>query len=202
MGRKDKGERGLTLLETLVALAVFGLVLGAVATIVATCNIAWKRGQNQAEVQHNGRVVLDRMTREIRVSGYDLAGVIATLPNPSSIQAAEANRLTLVGDVDRDGALDQVTYRLSGQSLIRELSSWDGTSFPAPAGDTLGHGFTVLNFSYYDGSDAALAAPVAAADLHQVRRITIALVITALTAGREVSVPLADDVRVRNLCHY
>ena len=66
----------------------------------------------------------------------------------------------------------------------------------------MGSGFATLSFSYYDGNDTQLAAPVDAVSLHDIRRITIALVTTASTVGKEASMPLVEDVRVRNLCQY
>jgi type II secretory pathway component PulJ len=197
-----RAERGSTLPEALVALALLGLLMVGAFTGLATLQILGARARGRAEVQQHGRVALDRMARELRVSGYDLSGVIPTLPSPRAIQTAEASRLTIVGDVDRDGTLDKVTFRLSADRLLREVSAWNGTSFPAATADVLGTGFSTLDFSYHDGNDTALSAPVATSSLSDIRRITVALVTTASTLGQEASMPLVEDVRVRNLCEY
>ena len=199
---RGAAQGGFTLLEALVAMAVFGIFVASMSIGLATCNIIWARGQSRAEVQQHGRIALDRIAREIRVSGYDPAGVIATLPSPHAIQIAQSDRLTFVGDVDRDGTLDEVTFRLAAGRLLREFASWDGTSFPAATPAELGNGFATLGFTYYDGNDAELPAPVDSTTLHDVRRITIAVVTTASTIGKEASMRLVEDVRVRNLCQY
>ena len=199
---RDAGQGGFTLLEALVAMAVFGIFVSSMSIGLATCNIVWARGQSRAEVQQQGRIALDRIAREIRVSGYDPPGVIATLPSPHAIQVAQADRLTFVGDVDRNGTLDEVTYRLSAGTLVREVSTWDGFTFPAATPAELCSGFVTLGFSYYDGNDTELPAPVDSTSLHDIRRITVAVVTTASTVGKEASLRLVEDVRVRNLCQY
>ncbi len=197
-----RAERGFSLLEAVVALALLSLLMVGAFTCLATLQVVSARARSRAEVQQHGRVALDRIAREIRVSGYDLSGVIPTLPSPRAIQTAEASRLTMVGDVDRDGTLDKVTFGLAADRLLREVSSWNGTSFPAATSDLLGAGFSALGFSYHDGNDTELSAPVSTSSLGDIRRITVALVTTASTVGHEASMPLVVDVRVRNLCEY
>ena len=108
-----------------------------VFTLMATNQAVYRRGQSKAEAQQNARVALQTMMREIRVAGYDPSGVLATLPSPTAFQVANQNDLTFVADFDRDGVLDQVSYRLQGTQLVRASSSWSGTAFPAPASSEL-----------------------------------------------------------------
>lgn len=196
--RNEGGENGFSLLETLVALAVFGFVMVGAFTLFATNNKIWAQGQSATETHQNARIAIDRMARELRIAGYDLSGVMAGLAIPTGIQSANASSVTFVCDVDRNGMLDQVTYNLSGSRILRGVSTWNGTTFPAAVSNELANGVTSLSLSYYDGSDTALATPVAVGSLASVRRISVSLNCSATTGTQTAATPLVSDVRLRN----
>jgi hypothetical protein len=141
---------------------------------------------------------LESAAREIRMAGYDYSNVIASLTSPTSIQTATSSALTFVADVTGDGTLDQVTYQLSGTQFIRKIASWNGTAFPSQTSGTVADGFTGLTFSYFDASDTAIAAPVAAGSLANVRRITISTTTTQTTVDQQRTFPLVVDVHLRD----
>ena len=67
-------QRGFTLAELLVAIAVLGLIMTGVLTFMMTGNQAYLTGSNQIEAQQAARVALDQMVREIRGAGYNPTG--------------------------------------------------------------------------------------------------------------------------------
>ncbi len=57
---------GFTLTEVLVTITILGLVMGAVYVAFLLNQRAYQEGEKAAELIQNGRVILERMTREIR----------------------------------------------------------------------------------------------------------------------------------------
>lgn len=62
------GESGVTVIELLVALAVFALFILMVDAVFLSANRASKKTELAADVQQNARIAVERMTREIRES--------------------------------------------------------------------------------------------------------------------------------------
>ncbi len=58
--------RGFTLVELLVIIVILGLVMGAVYGVFILSQRAYREGEGAAEIIQNGRVILERLTREIR----------------------------------------------------------------------------------------------------------------------------------------
>ena len=63
---KNHWQIGFTLTEVLVTIVVFALVTGAIYSITLFNQKAYREGETAAEITQNGRVILERMTREIR----------------------------------------------------------------------------------------------------------------------------------------
>ena len=198
----SKPEAGFTLLEMLIATAVFGMVMLGVVTIFSKNHSTYTRGQNKMEIQQNARVALARTTREIRTAGYDPSGAIPLQTTAAAIQVAQAGTLTLLADIDGDDVTDRVTYRLQGTQLIREFSSWNGTAFSTPVSGEVAEAVGTLTFAYFDDASPvnnAIAAPVPTASLANIRRVTLGLVTTQQTVGVQETFTLAVDIRLRNL---
>ena len=71
-----QNQRGFTLAELLVAVAVIGLVMAGVFVVQRGGQQAYLLGSNRVETQQNARVALDLMTRELRS-----ARSITTIPS-------------------------------------------------------------------------------------------------------------------------
>ena len=65
-----KLESGFTLTEALVVLAIFIIVIVAVFSAYNFSREGYLEGENLAELTQNGRVVLERLTREIRQARF------------------------------------------------------------------------------------------------------------------------------------
>lgn len=71
MGSQARADqRGFTLAELLVAIAILALVMGGVLTLLMRGNESYLTGSNQAEAQASARAALERMTLDIREAGY------------------------------------------------------------------------------------------------------------------------------------
>ena len=67
-GRAD--QRGFSLAELLVAIAILGLIMLGVLTLLMRGNEGYLTGSNQAEAQASARAAIERMTLDIREAGY------------------------------------------------------------------------------------------------------------------------------------
>jgi len=197
MGKPDRQE-GFSLIELVVASAVFALVMISALTLFATNQGLFNSGKGKAEVHQNARVSIESVGREIRMAGYDPENMLESLSSPTGIQVAAANSLTLIADLTGDGVTDRVTYGMTGSTVTRQLSSWDGAAFQDVASSVIADGVGVLAFTYFDADDLPITAPVAAASLGDIRRVGIGLVANESIVGEQESFALALDVKVRN----
>lgn len=120
--RSGRNQRGFSLAELLVVMALTGLVLAGVFAIQQRGTSSYLMGASRVEVQQNARTALELMIRELRS-----AESVTTL--------ASATDITFV---DVTGAT--VRYRLTGTTLNRTV---------AGVGGVLIGGVQSLTFTYY-----------------------------------------------------
>ena len=82
-----RSETGFTLVETLAATAILGLVLGSILTIQQRAFQVYLKGSHQTEAQQNARSSLERIARDVRQA----------IAAPT---AATANSMTFTHPVD------------------------------------------------------------------------------------------------------
>ena len=93
-------QRGFTLTELLVAIAIVGLIMTGLLTLLMAGNESYLAGANQVEAQAATRAALERMTQEIREAGYDPTGAgSAAVTNQTNTQ------FTINNDWDGSGAV-------------------------------------------------------------------------------------------------
>lgn len=193
----------MTVVELLVAVTLFAIFLGGALSFYLVHQRAMARGQEKIEVHQNARVALASVARELRMAGYDPDGVIPEQSSPTAILAADADTLTFLADVDVNGELDRVTYRLVGTNLVRETAPWNGSSFSARTSSEVANGIVALSFEYFDDAtpeNESIPAPLGGADLERVRRVTLGLVAQRpSTADSDEIFMLRTDVTLRNL---
>ena len=173
-------ERGFTLTELLVVLAVLALVLAAVVTIQQGALQAYVTGSNKTEVQQNARVALERIARQIRETTGPLTEATATsltftLPDPvTSLPTA-------------------VRYVLNGTSLNCTGLCDDQTVSAAPV--VVIGGVQALTFVYYPLDDL-VGNPIGRVDI----TIQTGSEDTVVAGGiADTRAELTTSVRLRNL---
>ena len=213
-------EKGFTLLEAIISMAIFLLVLVAVLTIYDSARRAYTRGDRRADIQMNARVALAQMSREIRMAGYfpeAFATPPTTLTGP--IRIATNNAIAIYGDADDDGTSCATMYCLDGTNL-RRTNAAVGTSstYVCTSGDIIASKVTGLQFTYYDASNNPVPSPpttpyqldsispgsvpsmATTTQRDQVRRVVITLTTSASGQADKSGLPytLVSDVWRRN----
>jgi Tfp pilus assembly protein PilW len=120
-GRVDRwrADRGYSLVDMLVALAVGGGMLAASVTLLHLGLRAWVWGAARVEAQQSARYALERMASELREAGYD-----PTAAGIAPVVVAEPARVAFQRDFNGNGVVDptheRVTYLLrAGESILR-----------------------------------------------------------------------------------
>jgi type IV pilus assembly protein PilW len=93
-----KSDRGFTLVELLVAMAISGIVAGAIFTAFQSQQKSYLIQDQVTEMQQNLRAGTDIMVREIRMAGYDPYG-----NSDAGITAAAEKIFTFTLVADDDG---------------------------------------------------------------------------------------------------
>jgi type IV pilus assembly protein PilW len=154
-------ERGFTLTELLVSMALITVIMGGLLSLQLTGQETYLTGSNQVESQESGRLALQRMITEIRGAGNDPTRATTQVGAAwTKITAASATGFTLNNDWSGDGLInsgtsyvvngvsrgEQITYSLNGSQLRRQESAVDAT--PQVVID----GVDDVTFTYYDAT--------------------------------------------------
>ena len=170
---------GVTLTELLIALALTGIVAGAIYNIFISQGRAYTIQSEVAEMQQNLRAGIFMMEREIRMVGYD-----PTRAADAEILEAAPDHLEFTADLNGDGATDD-----PNEHMIYTLydTDADGTSDALGRNDVnsgagtqlLAENIDQLNYVYLDESRIALndmATSVDPAVLPDIRSIQVTMV--------------------------
>lgn len=170
-----RDQRGYTLAELLVAIAVVGLLMSGLFLTLREGQTAYQYGSTRVEVQQNARVALARIMRELR--------------------AARSFTTTSATDVkfkflDDTGTNIEVEYLLGGTNLQRNQTGAAGQP------ETLIGGVQSLAITYFDVSNVVTTTPanVRSVDI----KITTRPEDPTLAAANVRTAVVQSRVRVRN----
>ncbi|MGW8145146.1 MAG: prepilin-type N-terminal cleavage/methylation domain-containing protein [Anaerolineales bacterium] len=179
MSHTLRRNNGVTLTELLIALALTGIVAGAIYKIFISQGRAYTVQSEVAEMQQNLRAGVFMMEREIRMAGYD-----PTRAANTEILTAAPGDLEFTADLNGDGDTDDPSEHMI---YTHYDTNADGTSDALGRNDVnagagtqlLAENIDELNFVYLDGSRNALndmTTSVAPADLPNIRSIQVTMV--------------------------
>ena len=119
------GERGFSLVELLVALGVGMIALAAFYGVFTIQNKRFNIEEQVAEMQQNVRAGVETITMDVRMAGYDPAGVA----NFSGITVS-STQLELKFDLDGNGAIagaEDVIYKFdsANKRITRNIGGGD-----------------------------------------------------------------------------
>jgi len=160
--------RGYTLLELLVSLLVVSLLLGGLYTVLFQTQASFEHQQLAMALRQEARVVMNELTIELRMVGFDMGNLTERITD------ARTDQLAFVTDIDggspdppcdaaieaaANGGAERITYRLQGGELRRSVDCWNGASWSNDSSD-LPLARNVLStqplFRYFDQNDTEL----------------------------------------------
>jgi len=146
-------DSGLTLIETLVALAVFSAIISVVAVTFTTQRKSYGIQQQITEMTQTARSAMDMMTREIRMAGYDPSG------SGFSGLSLSSNAIQVLSDLNGDGDTadenEDIAYSYDAANL--EINRVSGGASVLLADSIQGFSFTCYKA---DGSETTDAGSV------------------------------------------
>lgn len=153
--KKHRADNGVTLIELMIAMAIFSIVMTAVYGIYISYAKTAGIQNASAWAQQNVRGGLALMARDIRMAGLDATGGAG-----SGIEEAKPRKIRITSDRNSDGDIDEtdferVSYTLSGSDLRRIL--YEGTDSQNTA--TIIENVTQLAFAY-SGSEVKISLAV------------------------------------------
>jgi prepilin-type N-terminal cleavage/methylation domain-containing protein len=141
-------SRGMTLVEMIVVVTILAIVAAAGALMLGRGFESWQLARETGEVGWQGRVALERLTRELRDIRSATTNDLAFTANP----------MTQLRFIDVDG--NAVCFYLSGTQLMRSADGPTGvcgTTSPQPLADNVVAGS--LSFNFYKNDGGALTIP-------------------------------------------
>lgn len=193
-------QKGFTLVELMIAMAIGLVVLGAVFSVFILQNKTFSNQEELVALQQNIRGGMDMVAREIGMAGYDPTGLNTdnTTANDFSGIPVSSSQLQLQADLDGSGSIDTTsqenaiyTYDSTNKKITRNIG---GGAQPFL------ENIEAFTFAYLDGSGNTTTV---AANVRQIR-----IAITGRTAnpdpnyssnGGYRTFALTSVVAVRNL---
>jgi type IV pilus assembly protein PilW len=132
---RRRDERGLSLLEALIGLALTPIVLAGIHSAFRAQAYALQANNTAYAQQELARATLDLIVREVRMAGYDPSGLaLANSPGPAcpgvrqGVLEATVTRLSIRADLNGDGVVtdpgEDVVYELD--NLLHQIRRTDG----------------------------------------------------------------------------
>ena len=177
VARLTRNQRGFTLAELLIVIAILGLMLAGLLTVQMQGQTSYLIGAHRVEVQQNTRVALDLIIRELRS-----AQSVTAIPSASSITFVDENGVT-------------VQYALSGTMINRTTG---GVTTPLIGG---AQAFILTYFSAFDGitNTGTTTATPASVRLIRVQFVTGTEQSVATYSAANQQATMETLVRLRNM---
>jgi prepilin-type N-terminal cleavage/methylation domain-containing protein len=182
------GERGFTLIEMLVTVAILATVVVVLTSVLISSGRLQSRTVRQAENQMDVRQAVGLLATEVRQAGTDPrdppVGIVGVV-------SADSVSLRVRADLNGDGAIqtaepsEDVTYSFSSGARTLSRNPGTGASVLLP-------GVSAMRLSYFDAANQPLTAlPLSAADAALVHSVGL-----TITATDRDSLPITITTRV------
>ena len=175
-------EKGFTLAELLIAMAISGIILGTIAGTFIIQRKSYDIQEQITEMIQTARASIDMITREVRMAGY-YNSTVATMQRTDPTKANfvgipySADQLQILADLNGDGETDgSITDDDKNENIIYKYYD-EHSKYPYQIKRKTGNGTfqpfaeNIKEFKF-DYLDSAGNATTTTADIRQIR-ITI-----------------------------
>lgn len=190
-----QSESGLSMVELLIVVLLFGVVGTAIFGVLFSSNRAYTFSSDVREVMDDGRISLERIRRELRAGRRVYSG-----STPSTLHFwVDQNQDAI------EQPSEQVCYVVTPVETGRwELTRWTADlascASAAPVGSrTIAATLRSTSVFTYDCGGGAPCPPTDPASDDVVREVTIDFLLDVRTAGGPDSLPVSGTVRLRNV---
>jgi len=188
-------QKGITILEILVAIAVFVLATIAVAVFISQVFKTQNFSLEQSAAISEARRGVETMVKELRET---LPGDTGAYP----IDSANDQELIFYADYDRDNAIERVHYWLDGTDFKKGVLEASGNPLQYTGAEQVNiisryiQNSSTPIFTYYTNEYATIATP---ADPNEIKLINVYLKINVKPEQAPTDFELQSDVSLRNL---
>ena len=113
---KIKNRRGMTLIEVIIGVGIAMLIFAAITAIYQISQNAYSRADRRAEITQNGRVILDRLVRELRQT----PAIVTTLPETAADPANLPHEI-MFQDGHTTTEVRYIKYYLDGTNIKKQV---------------------------------------------------------------------------------
>ncbi|MCK5533908.1 type II secretion system protein [bacterium] len=199
MRKKDRKQKGFTLLEVIISVAILSVVVLMGSLVQKRNQQVWFKSNQRRDVQQNARIALDQMVKDIKQAGYIYGNRASTDIPPGigqAINIAQQNRISfnaVIRDVNGDGLKEDTTtwsVNRDTETVTFSMMPISGTSRKkiqkrsVSAYGVLDMDFTLpqvgvenLEFKYRDESGNVFTFPISGNDRYNIRYIEINLTV-------------------------
>lgn len=153
MRETERGEKGFTLIELMVAMIIAMVIVAAAFTVLVTSNKATQINEQVADTQQNVRLAMELISQDIKLAGFNMIGaigacVVGTPPQPAPIVPLDnvpGGAVGTINDVGPDsvrlvvpsmtagiaGGLPVLTAAANGNANLITLAAGDITAMTA-----------------------------------------------------------------------
>jgi type IV pilus assembly protein PilW len=135
-------QKGITLIELLVALTILGIVIGSIYRLFIVQTRAYTVQDEVVEVQQNVRGAMEFLLRDLRMTGYDNDTTAVMVPTPVKLPVLTSD---IEVSYEHENHKRTVRYWRDGSVLKRQLSIDD---VPNGTPDDLLENVDALTFTY------------------------------------------------------
>jgi prepilin-type N-terminal cleavage/methylation domain-containing protein len=201
-------QKGITLIELLIALVIFGTVIGGIYRLFVAQSKAYTVQDQVVEVQQGIRSVMEILLRDLRMTGFDDDSLNSKITIPTPLVVGD-HSITVSYEYDNTHQYT-VDYRVDGNArLIRTLTIIPDVGLVTATSESILDNVNALDFTYGvdTNDDGALDTWVPAGGIGIAKVVAVRVNLTARPDQTNQDVKnlvsprtLNSIVTLRNLC--
>ena len=198
LGRRARGQRGVTLIELLVSMIIMGIISTMIILVWSSLQSSYSYTVSAAQSRSTARDTMAHMRREIRDAMFDPTS------GEGPIVVAEANHIQIMTAFNNSGGNIQAVdwwYRTSSStngSITRQRGTWPAQTQATNVVNVI-KGTPLFRYSYLDAAgNTVVASSVSAADVSRILTVEIHILADVNPAHPPIFMDLVSTVQPRN----